>query len=122
VVGSGEVWAVGSLDLFSDRQADDPVVKAWRQDLLGRIAPPGTTIVVDESHHPQFGLAKAGATVVRATSATPDRWGVLAAAAIGGVALAGAGTALVQWGRHRHDPLRYRGRSDLSAVAVRLAA
>lgn len=121
--GAGSVWAVGSLELVSNGRADDPAIQAWRTDLLAAIAPAPRQVVVDESHHDQVGLAAAGSWAIRATSGSPARWGLAGAAVIGAVALALAGAHWAPWGRHIHDPLRYRTRAQASAqITARLAA
>lgn len=113
-VGSkgGAVVAVGSLDLFSDRLAEDDAVTAWRDALLADLAPPGTSVVVDESHRAHSGPVAAAAWVVRATSQTPFRWANVAAAVLAAAAVLLVARRVRPWGPHVHVPDRFRSRLE----------
>jgi uncharacterized protein (DUF58 family) len=122
-VGSqgGVLVALGSLDLLSDRLADDPAVAAWRAALLAELAPPGTAVVLDESHRGHAAPAGTAAWVVRATSQTPFRWANLAAAALAAAALLLLARHIRPWGPHVHVPDRFRSRREARDGLARAA-
>jgi uncharacterized protein (DUF58 family) len=113
-VGSkgGAIVAVGSLDLFSNRLADDEAVTAWRDALVAELAPPGSAVILDESHRAHSGPAVAASWVVRITSQTPFRWVNAGAAALMVVATMLLARPVRPWGPHVHVPDRFRSRRE----------
>lgn len=118
----GELLVLGSLDLLSDRLAEDPAVAAWRAGLLASMAPEGTLVVLDESHRAHTGGAAAAAWVVRSTSESPFRWIAAGAAVVAAFALVAFSQALPAWGPHVHKPDRFRSRREARSGLHRGAA
>jgi uncharacterized protein (DUF58 family) len=113
----GQLWAVASVDLLSNRASADPAVRDLRAALLAAATPEDGRVLVDESHHRHDAATLAAAWAVRATSQTPLRWGLLAAALLAAGAVAFRSALLAAWGPHRHDPDRFRSRRDADTAA-----